>query len=79
SRNRRVGLAIGQGEDLQKILSSGMTAEGVRCAEAARTIALRLNVHAPITEAVYQVLQQGLPPRQAVQTLLARDPRKESA
>lgn len=79
SRNRRVGLAIGQGEDLQKILSSGMTAEGVRCAEAARTIALRLNVHAPITEAVYQVLQQGLSPRQAVHTLLARDPRKESA
>src|SRR5690606_19371234 len=35
SRNRQVGLAIGEGRQLEEILAGGMTAEGVRCARAA--------------------------------------------
>ena len=35
SRNRRVGLEIGAGRKLADILASGITAEGVRCAQAA--------------------------------------------
>ncbi|MCQ9615588.1 NAD(P)-dependent glycerol-3-phosphate dehydrogenase [Paenalcaligenes niemegkensis] len=77
SRNRRVGLAIGQGESIDSIMASGLTAEGVRCAKAAREIAQRHQVDAPITEAVYQVLLEGLHPRQAVSGLLARESRCE--
>lgn len=78
SRNRRVGLALGQGEDLATILSSGMTAEGVRCTQAARQLAQQHHLHAPITEAVYQILVEGIAPQQIVEGLLAREPRLEA-
>ena len=79
SRNRRVGLAIGQGESIESIMASGLTAEGVRCARAARAIAQEHRIDAPITEAVYQVLLEGLTPKQAVIDLLGRESRSEQA
>lgn len=77
SRNRRVGLAIGKGESIDSIMATGLTAEGVRCAQAARAIAQEHHINAPITEAVYQVLMEGLTPKQAVSELLAREARSE--
>ncbi|MGB3837356.1 NAD(P)H-dependent glycerol-3-phosphate dehydrogenase [Castellaniella sp.] len=77
SRNRQVGVALGQGHSLQSILANGMTAEGVRCAQAALALGRRHNVDLPITEAVCQVLFANLPPHQAVARLLARDARPE--
>jgi glycerol-3-phosphate dehydrogenase (NAD(P)+) len=77
SRNRKVGLAIGQGQSLSEILAGGMTAEGVRCAQAALALGAKHQVELPITEAVCQVLFQGLAPRQAVSQLLAREARPE--
>jgi len=79
SRNRRVGLEIGAGRKLADILASGITAEGVRCARAARDRARAINVELPITEAVCAVLFDGVAPMTAVSALLARDPRDESA
>ncbi len=78
SRNRRVGLALGQGQTLESILAGGMTAEGVRCAQAACTLGQEHHVELPITEAVCQVLFQNLPPREAVTQLLTRQARPES-
>lgn len=78
SRNRQVGLAIGEGRSLDDILAGGMTAEGVRCARAARALGERLQVELPITVAVCRVLFEGLPPREAVAALLSRDSRPES-
>lgn len=78
SRNRRVGLEIGAGRKLADILASGMTAEGVRCARAARDRARALNIELPITEAVCAVLFEGLSPMTAVSALLAREARPES-
>lgn len=77
SRNRQVGLAIARGQTLEAILSSGMTAEGVRCARAARALGRDRALDLPITESVCAVLFEGMAPRQAVATLLARDPRPE--
>ncbi|AZS82082.1 NAD(P)-dependent glycerol-3-phosphate dehydrogenase [Achromobacter spanius] len=79
SRNRRVGLEIGAGRKLADILASGITAEGVRCARAARDRARAIHVELPITEAVCAVLFDGVAPMTAVSALLARDPRDESA
>lgn len=79
SRNRQVGLALAQGQSLDTILASGLTAEGVRCAQAALKLAQQHAVQAPITAAVCDVLFQQLPPLQAVQQLLARDPRLETS
>lgn len=78
SRNRRVGIALGQGQSLDAILASGMTAEGVRCARAALALGQQHQIELPITEAVCQVLFEGLSPRQAVAALLAREARPES-
>jgi glycerol-3-phosphate dehydrogenase (NAD(P)+) len=77
SRNRQVGVAIGQGRSLDDILAGGMTAEGVRCARAAQALGREHGLDLPITDAVCDVLFGGVAPTQAVATLLARDPRDE--
>ncbi|HET9046306.1 MAG TPA: NAD(P)H-dependent glycerol-3-phosphate dehydrogenase [Casimicrobiaceae bacterium] len=79
SRNRRVGLSLARGESLPAILASiGHVAEGVHAARAARRLALHHGVDMPIVEAVYRVLYEELPPRRAVEALLAREPKSET-
>jgi glycerol-3-phosphate dehydrogenase (NAD(P)+) len=78
SRNRRVGLALGQGKKLPDILSGlGQEAEGVATARELYQLAKRLNVEMPITTQVYRVLYEHLPPQAAVEALLSREPRQE--
>jgi glycerol-3-phosphate dehydrogenase (NAD(P)+) len=78
SRNRRVGLGLGRGEALAAILAAlGHVAEGVSAAQAVHTLAAALRVDMPICEAVYRVLYEDLPPRRAVEALLAREPGPE--
>ncbi len=79
SRNRRVGLALGQGQTLAEI-EAGMdqVAEGVRCARAVLALARRLGVDMPITEAVCGVLFDGVAPAVAVSALIGREPRHEA-
>ena len=78
SRNRRVGLALGRGETLDAVLASlGHVAEGVACCGAVRDAARRAQVEMPITEAVAAVLFEGRAARDAVATLLAREPKAE--
>jgi glycerol-3-phosphate dehydrogenase (NAD(P)+) len=78
SRNRRVGLGLGRGEALTAILAAlGHVAEGVSAAQAVHTLAAALRVDMPISEAVYRILYEDLPPRRAVEALLAREPGPE--
>jgi glycerol-3-phosphate dehydrogenase (NAD(P)+) len=78
SRNRRVGLELAAGQPLEKIVAAlGHVAEGVRSAHATLTRALAVGVDMPITSAVDAVLQGKLTPLQAVERLLARDPKAE--
>lgn len=78
SRNRQVGLAIGRGQQLDDILASGMTAEGVRCVSATLELGQRLGIELPITEIVHKVLFSSMSPNDAVANLLARDARPEA-
>jgi glycerol-3-phosphate dehydrogenase (NAD(P)+) len=79
SRNRQVGMMLGQGLALPKALERvGHVAEGVRSAAAVQSRAAALGVEMPLTEAVCAVLDGRLTPRQALEQLLARDPRRES-
>lgn len=78
SRNRQVGLAIGNGQHLDDILANGMTAEGVRCVSAALELGQRLGIELPITEAVHNVLFRNMAPETAVAQLLAREARPET-
>ncbi len=78
SRNRSVGLELGQGRSLEEILA-GMTqvAEGVRTARSAHDLALRRGIEMPIVHAVHAVLFEGLDPRAGVERLMLREPKAE--
>lgn len=80
SRNRRVGVQIGQGASLDDILADmTQVAEGVRCAPAVQALGRRFDIQMPITDAVCAVLFERVPPALAVSRLLARDPRAEGS
>lgn len=79
SRNRRVGLGLAQGKKLDVVLGElGHVAEGVHTAAAVEKRALELGVDMPITQSVCAVLFGGVSPREAVEQLLARDPKGEA-
>ncbi len=78
SRNRSVGLRIGQGESLSAILTSmTMVAEGVKTAQSAWMLAQRHGVEMPIIEQVYRIIHEGKSARQAVIELMTRNPKAE--
>jgi len=74
SRNRTVGIKIGQGMVLSQILKEmRMVAEGIKTAESAFDLSRKMNVAMPITEQVYSILYQNRNPRDAVNELMTRD------
>ncbi|MCA0240304.1 MAG: NAD(P)-dependent glycerol-3-phosphate dehydrogenase [Proteobacteria bacterium] len=79
SRNRKVGLLLAQGLALPAALAQlGHVAEGVYTARVVADRARRLGVEMPITEAVVQVLEARLSPRDAMTRLMARQARAEA-
>lgn len=79
SRNRRFGLALGQGKDRTAATQEiGQEIEGVSAAKETYLLAQKFGIDMPITEQTYKVLYEGLPPLAAVQNLLARDQKPES-
>ena len=79
SRNRQVGLALARGQPLAAILAGlGHVAEGVPTAREVLRRGSALGIDLPITQAVQAVLDGKLTPPQAVEALLARDPKPEA-
>jgi len=78
SRNRRVGIALGQGRKIEDIIG-GMrsVAEGVKTAESAVALARKLNVEMPIAERMYAVLYEGLKVQDAINDLMERKLKEE--
>lgn len=76
SRNRQVGLAIGQGAKPSEILAGKTTVEGARCAHAALALGQTHKIDLPITNAVCEVLA-GADPKVVVNNLLTREPKSE--
>jgi glycerol-3-phosphate dehydrogenase (NAD(P)+) len=78
SRNRMVGLKLGQGKKLSTILSEmNMVAEGVKTTRSAWNLARKVGVEMPILDQVYQVLYQDKPCKDAVRDLLGRSLKEE--
>ncbi len=78
SRNRTVGVQLGQGKKLADILAGTRTvAEGVGTAKAAKALAERHHVDMPIVREVCAVLFDGKPPKRAVADLMERAARPE--
>jgi len=79
SRNRQVGLGLAQGKKLDAIVAElGHVAEGVRCAQAVRSLAAAHGIDMPIANAVAAVLFDNDSPREMVERLLSRDPKDEA-
>ncbi|HTY17443.1 MAG TPA: NAD(P)H-dependent glycerol-3-phosphate dehydrogenase [Myxococcota bacterium] len=78
SRNRRVGIGLGQGRKLPEILTEiGEVAEGVRTTYAACELAARLGVDMPIAQGVRALLEGEVDPRAGAVQLLTRQLRSE--
>lgn len=78
SRNRRAGVALGQGKSLEEVLNEvGMVVEGVRITRVAYELSRRLNISMPITEQAYYVLFEGKDPQEAVASLMMRGKKHE--
>ena len=79
SRNRTVGIALGQGRRLDEILQSlgGKVAEGVRTTPAALGLSKRHGIEMPIVEQMDAILRQGKSPREAMHDLMRRPGRDE--
>ena len=78
SRNRMVGIKIGQGMRLEEITRDmNMVAEGIKTSISAYQLGKKIGVDMPIINQVYQILYQGKEPRSAVRELMTRELRKE--
>jgi glycerol-3-phosphate dehydrogenase (NAD(P)+) len=78
SRNRGLGERLGRGETLEHIQSTMvMVAEGVPATANAHEQARKLGLDTPILDMVHAVLFGGYSAREALEQLLARDPKRE--
>jgi glycerol-3-phosphate dehydrogenase (NAD(P)+) len=78
SRNRRVGIALGQGQNIADVVSSmRMVAEGVKTTQSTVALARKLNVEMPIAEKMYSVLYEGSKPQDAINDLMERKLKEE--
>jgi glycerol-3-phosphate dehydrogenase (NAD(P)+) len=78
SRNYRLGYALGSGASLKDALESlGQVAEGVPTSEAALVLARKHMVQIPIMETIAGVIRGRVSARDAVQSLMERDPKPE--
>jgi glycerol-3-phosphate dehydrogenase (NAD(P)+) len=80
SRNRSVGVALGKGKRLKDILDeTKFVAEGVKTSRSAKELAASHGIEMPITNEMYRVLYEDEPPRNAIQRLMTRSLKAESA
>lgn len=78
SRNRRLGLALGQGKDVDSAIEEiGQAVEGAKSSHCIGLLAERAGVEMPICECVHKIIYADLPPEQAVKDLLARELKSE--
>lgn len=78
SRNRTLGLELAKGRALEEVLAERKTvAEGVTTTRAALELAAALHVELPITQQIASVLFEQKDVKEAVRSLMLRDPKHE--
>lgn len=74
SRNRKAGMLIGSGKNLEETLEEvQMVVEGIVATEVAYKLSESVGVEMPITKAIYSILYNGISAKDAVEELMARD------
>ena len=80
SRNRKVGIELAHGRQLDAILSSTrMVAEGVRTTQAALALSARHDIEMPIAREMSDVLAGRVDPQTAIKNLMGRKQKLELA
>ena len=75
SRNRRLGLGLGQGKPIDEIVEEiGQEVEGIQSTRETYQIGKKMDVFMPMTEYMYRILYEGLSPLQAAAELMAIGP-----
>lgn len=70
SRNHNLGCELAKGRSLKEVMASThQVIEGVNTTIATRNLARKARVEMPITDLIYQVLFEGLPPTEAFSRL----------
>ncbi|MGB5487665.1 MAG: NAD(P)H-dependent glycerol-3-phosphate dehydrogenase [Lysobacterales bacterium] len=78
SRNRRLGLKLGEGKTLAQALEEiGQVVEGVNSAAEVQRLAIQHEINMPITEQVNGIIHLGWNPVEGVARLLAREQKAE--
>lgn len=78
SRNRGVGMGLGQGRTIEDILGGMyMVAEGVETTRAAHALAARAGIEMPIVAQVHAALFEGATAREVLENLMLREPKPE--
>lgn len=78
SRNRKAGKLIGQGKSIEETKKEvGMTIESIDNIEVAKSLSEKYDIKMPIVDAVYDILYNGLDPKQAVGKLMTRQRKME--
>lgn len=73
SRNRHVGIQLGQGQKLDQIIANmNMVAEGVTTCRAAHQLGVTQRVDLPIIDKVHEILYEAKNPRVAIRELMDR-------
>jgi glycerol-3-phosphate dehydrogenase (NAD(P)+) len=78
SRNRRLGLALGQGRSIEEAVASiGQVVESIQTCDEVMRLAERFEMDLPISALVQRVLHQEITPQEGLQMLLAREQKPE--
>lgn len=78
SRNRRAGILIGEGvAPEQAVREIGAVVEGYYAASAAKTLAEKMGVEMPISQAAYRVLYESEDPHEMLRELMRREKKHE--
>ncbi|MFI4968812.1 MAG: NAD(P)H-dependent glycerol-3-phosphate dehydrogenase [Lysobacterales bacterium] len=78
SRNRRLGIALGQGIGLQQAIAAiGQVVESVETVDTVMQLANQHGVELPISALVQRVLREELTPAEGMRALISRDQKPE--
>jgi glycerol-3-phosphate dehydrogenase (NAD(P)+) len=78
SRNRRLGLKLGQGKKLEQAVEEiGQVVEGINAAAEVQRLSIAHDVNMPISEQVNGIIHRGWDPVEGVARLMAREQKAE--
>ena len=78
SRNRRLGLALGQGRSISDAVASiGQVVESIQTCDEVMRLAGRFGIDLPISALVRRVLHEEITPQEGLKLLLAREQKPE--